>query len=625
MSSDSFPYVVHSRFTFADEEEDAEDYQQNTNKSKSPTKERIITLTISKMPEKYSKVSNSVFKKPMTITESTVGDIPPYQTTTSFHPLNSSYNQTSEFKPRKNITPKPITQTVKLAQEENVMKPSHFEREIKEEEQNTPKTRTYKKVKTPKSEAYTQTEAKYLTPRSKKDGRSESPAKGKSSFSRTSPSKKTTSMMRMSELESPSRASRTPTSNKARSKSPQKTAQQQQRGKSPKKETNQNTNKTNRSRSPLTRKSPSPSRKPNRYTISNQTEVHDSPQKKKKSTITFGVYESVQIDILPDEEHQSPSKQKKESPLKSPKTPKTNKNDNNKENDDTNDTYITLPPHKTFRKFSPQRKMRTISKIQNKSTINNETNNSAPTSPNTNQIPSKIEHTQTVISPVRKDEEKFLMAQKFDTGYLQQITESNAKTQQTNNQDDDKFNENEFNEEDDFLSPQKLAPTQEVDDNESLSEFLQTEEKLRNEITTQQKTKAQDSVYEFIPYQQEKPKKIKKEAQVIPNYSKILKILRDFIPDIRKISLEMSKYKHEHMAILINPKHSNPVLGIFTLDLDHKMLKRIWGTSTKAIIEEKDIDTYYKYDSIGKKFSALVDKKGQNTVSLSKDIEAFSC
>ena len=382
-----------------------------------------------------------------------------------------------------------------------------------------------------------------------------------------------------------------------------------------------NKNQQNRSRSHQNKKSPSPGKKQSKYVISNQTEVHDSPTVNQKSKASFGVYESVQVDILPDEGMKSPNKERKENQLNSPSN---NQDRQNNENDDSNDTYIMQPPHKTFRKFSPQRKIRTISRHQNRSsmnTINNTTNEINQNPTDSYQVPSKIEHTQTVISPVRKDEENFLKAQKFDTGYLQRISDSNDKNQQNNINSDDQFNEDEFNEED-FLSPQKLAPTQEVDDNESLSEFLQTEEKLKNEISST-KTKTQESVYEFIPYKQEKPKKTKKSAQVIPNYSKILKILRDFIPDVRRISLEMSKYKHEHMALLVSPKQNNPIVGIYTLDLDHQMLKKIWGSSTRAIVEENDIDTYYMYDQ--KKFIPLVDKRGQNTVNLSQDIEAFSC
>ena len=660
MSKSSFPYVLHSKFGFLDEEEDSsEDYVNQTN-SNSPSKERIVTITITKIQNPNSKEPIKSKRRVLSRTESTISDIPPSQNITTFQPFsmeNSSALNSSEFKARKNVKPKPISLQVKPCQEENILNPEELN---KEAEESKPK---HRRKDVPKSETETQTDKRYLTPRSSRNN-------SRSSFNNSTTNfQPNSSLMRMSELNTPNtskkqnkepqstKQSKTQNLNSTNRKNsprkqtkspttqrfPQKTATiNSKRDKSPtltqktkSPNTKQTTNtatqrtpkqtpQTQRSKSPANktvRKQNTPSQRQkspiqkqttpnkeeqqtaapqNRFVITRQTEAEERPVTVQDKVANLSVVGSVQIDIKPSENLPSPSKTQTEQKEQ-------------KDSDSSSGSSILQLPQQTFKKFSPQRKTRTV----NKSSF-------AGSKTRT------IEHTQTTISPV-KQTESLSQAQKFPTGYLQSVaqsqsTETEKKDETTENQNAPK-EPKEQNSDDEFLSPQKIEPIKNDDDSDSISEFLQTEEKLKNEPvasstlngTTMNQTQAKQSTYEFIPYEQEKPKRTKKRAQVIPNYSKVLRIVRDFLPDVRRLSLEMSKYKHEHLVIYVSG-NEKVFKSIYTLDFDNKLLKRVWGIDGKSIIEEKEIKQYYSYDTKTKKF-----RPNSRVTVLTQDIEAFSC
>ena len=432
MDSKPFPYVVHSRLTFADEEEDIADSLHNSYKSKSPSKERIITLTISKIEDKNSNKNASFRRRPMNYIESTIGDFPPYQNIPSFRPL-SSIKETKEtqFRARKNVKPKPLTQTVTLYQEENIVKPEDLKQEIVEINEKP------KRLKSPKPEMPTQTDSRYLTPRSKQNSKS-SNSPSKSSFNRTSQIKPNTSIMRMSELDTPEKPNKSQKNSTKRIKE--------------RKDSSKRTPNTNTSKKP--QKSPSKtdnSQKPinSKFTISRQTEADQKPVTVQEKISKLSVFDSIQVNIEPEEEFKSPKKVQIT------------------ENQENDDNYILKPPQETYKVFSPHGKSRTISKASKSKDFHVSFTNVKESQENT-----QIEHTQTMISPMRKSENNFSNARRFDTGFLPNIVHG-----MTNEEEEEDFLDEEL------LSPQKLAPLKEVDDEESLAEFLKTEEKLKQEIS----------------------------------------------------------------------------------------------------------------------------------------------
>ena len=625
MTEENFPFVVHSQMSFLDEEEDFDcssiSEQNVQTRSSSMSKERVLTLTISKIGDNSKSKIETEPRRSMEITNETISDFPPQNQITIFssnspQKAEPTFSPTHKFKTRK-ISHKPkqksFVQEEKFCQIDDLLNPEEISKIIEESSTNVVRKRTNKnkKEQAPKCESTTQTESVYLSPKTKT----------RSSIINDSP-------MRLSELDTPKkeneqrnrentrkqrqRTVETPRANKGMQQTiieePKTTKTSLKKDKNEKENTKieeeqkkqsikniisspklsrgiQKSLKESKNENKETQRTPKESKTNDlkEKQVTEKTEItprimyRSKKQKKQQNeedkqahhaafvienheiaeevpqakNVSFTVVDSQQINIEPEiiieEEEEEEIQEFKPKPILVMSPSKSNEVPYNEEKD----PIVVTAPQEKLKKFNPQA-----------------TSKSSP------------------------KQNEFNNAKRFEPGYLESIVDKDEL-------------ESGNNEEEEFLSPKKLSSIDE--ENDSLSEFLLTEKKMKND---------KSGTFEFIPLEQEKKQKKKKETLVIPNYSKTLKIIRALAPAgslFREISIEMTKYNHEHFVVLLSQDFS--LGGVYLLDFENKKLKRIWGTA-KAFISQDEIESYFVYDSSSKEFINCSDAQ------MTKEIEA---